>query len=490
MNNRGLPMYYKRCFSFLLFAFAVLVFDARTANACSCSGTETVLDAYEGANVIVTAKLVSVDKANEESEKAHSYGGIVSSKLVVTKTYKGALKVGDEMVFAQGGGADCVWTFSEEIVGVEFLFYLGSREKKPKIWIAITCGRSNGVKHATDDLLYLNNIAKVRGKTRISGTIKSFQDDDGLSVGGRKIRIIGVNKSYQVKTDEHGVYEIYDLPAGEYLVEPEIPVGWKLSKYFYGNKKDDSSVKIPVTLEAKKHANLDLWIEIDNAIRGKVYDLSGKPMEDVCINAVNTQSKEDGTDESDCTDKSGNFAITELPRGSYILVINDDGKISSDEPFGTFYYPNVSEREKAAVITIGAGDIIDGLNIRVPDMKEIITVEGVLLYSDGKPVADEIVRFKSEKSKENVESDANAKTDSKGQFSVRILKGLKGDLQGGMYTYIGKFENCPKLESLIKKKGGTNADMETPAIKLNAENDITGVELRFPFPGCKKVKQE
>jgi tRNA G46 methylase TrmB len=42
-----------------------------------------------------------------------------------------------------------------------------------------------------------------------------------------------------------------------------------------------------------------------------------------------------------------------------------------------------------------------------------------------------------------------------------------------MYTYVGDFENCPKLDTLLKKLG---------------PNVLDGVELKFPFPWCKKAK--
>ena len=69
----------------------------------------------------------------------------------------------------------------------------------------------------------------MRGRTRISGTL-SFAKETGESVAGRKIRIVGAGYSYEVKTDEKGVYEISDVPAGRYSVEPEIPPGWKVAR--------------------------------------------------------------------------------------------------------------------------------------------------------------------------------------------------------------------------------------------------------------------
>lgn len=483
-------MSHKNCFSFLLLVFTVLIFGARGAQACSCAAKPTVLEQYDLASVIIITKAVSVEKA----EKAPGHSGVRSTKMIVEKVFKGNLKLGDEITFAQGGGADCIWTFDEKDIDKQFLFYLNPTGKGSEIWIAGACGRSNVLEYAHDDLLYLNKLDKVRGKTRISGTVR-FEKETDLSVEGRKLRIIGANKTYEVKTDKDGIYEIYDLPAGKYLIEPEIPIGWKLNYYelrysssFAGNEEEELTKKIPIILEDKKHAGLDIRFEIDNAIRGKLYDPTGKPMNGVCITALLTDQKGNGP--FDCTEEDGSFAISELPSGSYILVINDDGKISSREPFKTFYYPKVFEREKAAVFTINEGVILEGINIYVPRMEEIITIEGVFLYSDGKPVIDESVEFKAEKTKEGIESDARATTDANGRFSIRILKGLKGKLYGGMYTYIGEYENCPNLESIIKKIGRTNTEIKTPAVEIQAENNLYGVELKYPFPSCKKAKED
>jgi hypothetical protein len=481
--------------------FALLFFAARGAHACSCIASPTVLDAYERANFVVIVRVVSVEK----SEKAAPEGqiadgeryvaGVKSTRVLVERAFKGRLKAGDEMTFAQGGGADCIWTFNEQSVGQKFLFYLNPL-KNSAVWMAGTCGRSTSVESAGDDLLYLNNLGKVRGKTRLSGTI-GFEGD-GPSVGGRMIRIVGEKKSYEVKTDSKGVYEIYDLPAGRYMVEPETPAGWKLDAYWLeyspsvaGDENPgerQSSNKIPVIVEDRKHAALDIRFEIDNAVRGKVLDAGGRPMRGVCINAIPARAGEKGAYHADCTEEDGSFVITELEPGNYILVANDGGKVSSTEPFQTLYYPNVFEREKAGVFTIGAGDKLEDFNIFIPKMQEVITVEGVFLYSDGKPVIEERVEFKAVETEGNVEGNAQTVTDEKGRFRIKILKGLQGELYGEMYTYEGEFENCPKLDAVIKKTGVRAPDIKTPVMKIRADGDLYDVELKYPFPGCRKAK--
>ncbi|HEV2799739.1 MAG TPA: carboxypeptidase regulatory-like domain-containing protein [Pyrinomonadaceae bacterium] len=495
-------MNYKNYFSFLLLVGAVLLFGARAAHACSCGPSPTVLESYEAASNIVILRAISVEKTEKAApdgqiaDDEHYVDGVKSTKMLVEKVYKGTLKAGDEITFGQGGGADCVWTFNEKSIGRQFLFYLHSKEKNPKLWYGFGCGRSRGLEHATDDLLYLNKLDKVSGKTRISGTVVNYGDGD-WSIEGRRIRIIGAKKTYEVKTDKHGVYEIYDLPAGKYLIEPEVPTGWQLNQYYLRDsssflpdeqtKEGEVLKQVPIMLEEKKHAALDFHFEIDTTIRGKLYDPDGKPMKGVCIKAVQPDGQPHGYN-VDCTDENGAFAITRIPPGSYVLAVNDDGKISSSEPFKTFYYPNVFALEKATVVEIGAGDHLDGFNIYVPRLEETVMIQGRLLYSDGKPVVDESVKFSAGKTKDNIKGDVSERTDAKGNFSLRVLKGLEGELSGEMWTYAGEFENCPKLEAIIKQSSGTFATIKTELLKIQSERDLKELELRFPFAGCKKAK--
>lgn len=494
----------------LLLLFALLFLGAlHTAQACSCGRQPTVLDSYDGSDVVVIARAVSVEKAEPEktapkggmSNGENYVDGVKSTTMIVDQVFKGTLKVGEKMVFAQGGGADCIWTFNEEDIEKKYLFYL-KRFNDSTVWTAITCGRSNNVDYAGDDLLYLNNLEKMRGRTRISGTL-SFANDSDEGVAGRKIRIVDAGHTYEVKTDEHGVYEIYDVPAGRYALEPEIPRGWKVARFwlgyspsFAGNDETKSPKKIPIVLAEKKHAGLDIRFEIDNAIRGHIYDPLGRPMNGVCLDLVPADGSK-GAYLADCTEKDGVFEVDEIPPGSYVIVVNDDGKVTSAEPFGTFYYPNVTKREDATVFHVGVGDFVENLQIYPPVTAETVTVEGVFLYSDGKPVVGEFVSFRSvrpaktaENDDEDGNDDARADTDTKGRFSIRILRGSKGSLSGGMYTFLGEFENCPKLERLIKQTGKSMTEIRTFPSEIFTQTNLYGVVLKYPFPSCKKAKIE
>lgn len=542
----------------LLVAVAALLCGARDALACSfagkptvpdvpcmCPKKPTVLEAYDRSGVVVIARVASIVKpkveeaakaeepeepaeeepaeeepAGEEEQQAEGkkkrrwvewprrgrqwdesrFEGHFT-KMIVERSYKGDLKAGDEMVFSHGLSG-CGWSyFVEDDIGRRILFYLPAPGKDQKPWRGGGCGRGGDVPHVGDDLLFLNNLAKASGRTRLSGRV-AFDSDEGPGVANRTIRVVGAKKTYEAKTDENGVYEIYDLPAGRYLVEPETPPGWKIdvdssrrSPSFADVENVNEIVsdgrlkRIPVVVEDKRHAGIDIGFEIDNAISGRVLDAAGRPMREVCLRVFPAADEQQAAFpyKAGCTKDDGAFLFEEIPTGSYVLVVNEDGKITSSEPFGKFYYPNVAERERAAVITVGPGDRVTGLDIHPPAAIETITVEGRLLYSDGQPAAGETVEFKPDKAAGDMEGEAKTYTDTAGRFSLKILKGLKGRLQGQMYSASNDLKSCPKLEAVMKEAGDWPV-VKTAALALSGDADLRDVEFRFPFPYCHKTK--
>lgn len=494
----------------IVMLLGVLFFSAtQTAKACSCGPRPAVLDAFERAEEVVIVRVLSVEKTKDTEERSY-VDGVKSATLIVDKVFKGKLQIRDEIVFGQGGGADCVWTFDEQSVGDQYLFYLTRPEtvaksdrgylpsKEPRLWFAFGCGRSTGLAGATEDLLYLENMRKRRGQTRISGTIGGgFQYPD-IDVEGKKIKIIGEKKTYETKTGKNGVFEIYDLPPGKYSIEPEMSAGWKIDPYWlrystsivggeFEQPQKKSIKQIEILLEPKKHASVNVVFVVDNFVRGRVLGPKGRPMSRVCVYLWPPGSEPWGP--FDCTDEQGRFEITSIPKGEYVLVANRSGKLRSQEPFRQIFYPNVSERERAAVIAIGPGETIENLDIVIPALEEMITIEGVLHYSDGTPVAEEWVKFKATKKDENVDGDVSAQTDRKGKFRLQVLKGLRGEVFGEDWLMTGLYRDCPKVDELIAKSGKNNVTVLTNIVSLTTEQDVYEVELILPFPWCQRAKE-
>lgn len=483
----------------LLLSSVVLLGMVQTVSACSCGQSPTVLEAFERAEEVVILRAVSVEKSEEKDRYVDD---VRTTTMIVERVFKGHLKVSDEIVFGQGGGADCIWTFNEESIGHQFLFYLatpdkfavsGGPPKDPSFWYAFACGRSGGVGGVTEDLLYLENIKKVKGKTRISGKYGGWQNP-GLDVEGKKIKIIGPKKTLEAKTDQNGVFEIYGLPPGKYVVEPETPAGWKIDPYWfryspsvhgYDYAKPEALKQVEITLEPKKHASVDFVFEIDNFVSGRVIDPKGSPMHEVCVYLLQPDAK-DRFGPSDCTDESGRFEITAVPPGEYILAANADNKLSFRQPFQRIFYAGVSEVERAAVISVHAGETIENLDIVVPKLEETVTIEGVLRYSDGKPVVSETVKFKVSDANDKVETESRAETDTAGRFTLRVIKELTAEVFGEDWIFRGNYKNCPKVVELLEKSGTNDLQVRSNVVRVTTEQNVYDIELTFPFAPCER----
>jgi hypothetical protein len=149
----------------------------------------TLLDAFESSNLVITARLASVEKIREK-ERKYDVGYIRSAiSMIVDKVYKGDVKPGAALKFGQVWCRH-VFDFRRRVDRTTVLFYVGSptraalsvREWHPAtVWPkeggqptepmyhAVHCGRSNGLRSAHDDLAYLDNMAKAKGRTRLSG---------------------------------------------------------------------------------------------------------------------------------------------------------------------------------------------------------------------------------------------------------------------------------------------------------------------------------
>ena len=120
-----------------IFVVAILTFPGGIAMACSCGPTGTVLDEYEESDVVIIARVLSVEKVKEpgEDEDEHYVDNVRSTTVVVERVYKGNVRVRDELVFRQGSGADCIWTFNEKLIGMRILFYLNTPEPPAKTMV-------------------------------------------------------------------------------------------------------------------------------------------------------------------------------------------------------------------------------------------------------------------------------------------------------------------------------------------------------------------
>lgn len=113
------------------------------------------------------------------------------------------------------------------------------------------------IKYSNDDLRYLDGLPTSFKKTRIAGEVVRYKTSadnpqgDMERLSGIKLKIIGNGKEYAVVTDANGVYELYDAPAGTYIIQPDIPAGLTLFSVRHYGAFDLSKIH-SLTIELKQ----------------------------------------------------------------------------------------------------------------------------------------------------------------------------------------------------------------------------------------------
>jgi hypothetical protein len=213
----------KPVFHRAIFIAAILPILSVTALACTCVQGISVDKQYDDAKVVGIFKFQS--KGIKWNEKGH---GERIVNFTTEKVYKGDIKVGQTIAVPEWGNNACPYYFGKSAVGDEFLLFPDPGPNSEDLWTVHVCTGSKRLGEAPADLLYLDKLAAVRGKTRLYGTITANWRKESRTepISDLPVTISGDGKIYHLKTDRNGVYEIYGLPPGEYRVTPASIDGW------------------------------------------------------------------------------------------------------------------------------------------------------------------------------------------------------------------------------------------------------------------------
>ena len=149
----------------------------------------------------------------------------------------------------------------------------------------------------------------------------------GVSI---KIKEIGGSqKIYNSVTDNEGNYELI-VPEGKYKVTPTIPTYAELGLF-----SDD-----PIIVKDRSCSESSFTVQNKSLISGKVIDSQGKPVKEIRLEVISTDSARKpryGGDDGGLTDEKGNFSIENIPSGSYTLSVNYLASPDEENPFPTVF---------------------------------------------------------------------------------------------------------------------------------------------------------
>jgi hypothetical protein len=245
-----------------------------------------------------------------------------------------------------------------------------------------------------------------------------------------KVILTGEKATVESITNDAGVYLVVGLPPGKYRVKPLLPDTLSMSE------RD-------VVLPAGGCATLDIHTRTDGRVSGKVFDQQGRAIEDAKVRLMPAAKDDDSAvglySGFETTDKDGQFEFKELSPGRYYLGINLDQEPQGSFPYPRTYFPGTPDKDKAQIIELGEGEKLTGFNITLPPALVVKTVEGVFLWSDGRPVSPGtlyLAEFEDPKKKGRVY--ASVGVGAEGRFTLQGFDGVECWLHGSTYAPVGR----------------------------------------------------
>jgi 5-hydroxyisourate hydrolase-like protein (transthyretin family) len=423
--------------AFLFLAF-LLPLGATKIFACSCAGRALPCQDYWNASAVFIGTVSSSTTASYKINEREFEGRLIH--FAVDRAFRDVEGAEVEVTTGLGGG-DCGYNFR---VGGQYLVY-AYRNANNKLATGI-CNRTRLLSEASEDLQYLEGLAKSKSGADIFGEVRRLNGPttvDPTAVSAVKVVIEGSSRRVEAVTNEKGNYRISQLPAGSYTVKVELPEGLAIH-----NSEQQ------VTLSDRGCAQVSFWLQTDTRIAGVVLDTGGQPVSEILIELVLLSGRSPAYTASAKTDQKGRYELKLLQPGRYLVGVRIYGSAGSTYvAYPRTYYPGVSEEAQATIITLAEGQQLNLNEMILPPRLFERSLDGVVVDTDGQPVSGAIVWLKENEYADHDMPYRNT-TDSEGRFSFKTYEGMSYHLN----AYLELAENKRKqadMDIRISSNPGT-----------------------------------
>ncbi len=443
------------------FALLALCFSLRV-QACSCAATPSVSEAWANADAVVLAEVVRTEGVERLRPQ--------TAWLSVKESFKGP-QAGAEMVFRTPGDL-CSPRFKP---GSRAVFYA---HRDGEMWEVYRCGRSTGF--TAEDLLYLRRLPQAAAGGRLSGTVVLDDPDPTrprrtTPLAGIAVSIAGDGATRGAVTNDDGVYEVEGLPPGLYTVTPKLPPGLKLAVALRSGRGSDAEQGTSVVLGERSTAGMGFLLREDRRLTGRVLGPDGRALRDACV-TLETWEGQAYPFATHRTDSAGAYTLSDVPRGRYRLVVNRENRPTGAMPFPATYYPGVTDRAAARVITVDAEPLQAGLDVRIQQLQPRTVFAGQLQFRDGVPIAGATIELT-----QNGVGLAQTSSSPTGSFAIASLTGSgKAELRATVLAGPDALAACPHWQSYAYADA-----MTSNGVLLSLDAPQEGIYLTVNVSSCR-----
>jgi hypothetical protein len=394
-----------RSISILLGIVLVLLLAGSDANACSCDGRRPTCEAYGAADAVFVGTVIGVAE-NKPNQSALDVA-FLGYKFSVEQAYSGVTGTQVEVFTTPSFGA-CGFPFQ---VGGHYLVY--ARRDKNKLTTSI-CTRTKPFERASEDLAFLGTLTSVASGVTLYGEIHRDVIQGNFVATDASITLESDKQQREVRPDAKGNFRVDGLSPGNIMLTLNLPEQFTSSQ----NERE-------VKVTDRGCAKVDWWVKDNGRISGRVVSTDGELVPGMQVTLEDPSDRARGPINFESTDDDGQFLFAGVPAGIYFLSVNrsrhpDPGKPSNAYP--PTFYPGVTDEAQARVITVGPGEKLSDLEVRVTKRPAGI-LEGTVVWSDGTPVNKAVLYVKDITQANSVAHGITV--DEQGRFKIHGYVGQK-----------------------------------------------------------------
>jgi protocatechuate 3,4-dioxygenase beta subunit len=405
----------RRALLLTLASLLVTLVSAARADACTCMMPGPPCQAFGEASAVFVGTVTGVrtrEAKSVEAARAEVNWWPVVVKFSVVQPFHG-VEGAEVLVMTGSGGGDCGYQFRR---GESYLVYAhGGRDGKP--FSASICSRTQPLSQAAEDLEFLRGVGARGSEVSIDITVLRFRHNanEPGGFGGARLTVEGAGERREVRTDPEGRARLAGLKPGTYRIKLAPSEGLT-------THRDEQEV----TVADRGCAAVQYFFTDDGRVSGRVTDAEGRAAAGVRVTLVEADDVERGRVSEERTGEDGRYEIKGLPPGRYLLAVNFNRFLEPGDPTHAYprtYYPGVAQQSQAEAVSVGEGERVKDRDIILPARRGESVVSGVVVWDDGRPVADARVNFRDVTYHDALTNNAAPNADAQGRFT---LKGYVG----------------------------------------------------------------
>jgi hypothetical protein len=428
--------------------FGVAAF-ATDAGACSCMLSGPPCEAYFRVDAVFVGEAQTITTVDGPAGRPYQ------QRLITFATRRALRGVdGPTVRVTTGmGGGDCGYNFT---IGEQYLVYAYRSKDGAELGTGI-CTRTRPLSQAADDLRFFDELPAPRTSGHVFGVVTHSQRDlqsdrtvDHGGVPGVHVLLRGRTASADAQTDDQGRYDIGGIPPGSYELQLVPPAAFS-SRY----------LQRPIELRDRGCAVADFGLHYDGRISGVLLTADDQPAAGVTVEAMFAARPSRAAEPLTAkTDAGGEFELIDVPPGEYAVGVSLRRGMEPDVLFPKTFYPGTSSEDDASTIEVGEGTRHRLDPLKLPRARALRELTGVVVWPDGRPVADAWVELTDGNRNGPMVRDT-VRTDATGRFTLTVHDGLPYGVRA-----IWSIPNDPQFRQLSATTPPFSASPDLAPVKL------------------------